>query len=173
VPLPDGFCQQALEWAREHPAFQSFRRVRYLRPEASVAFRAAMGRSGGWAVPQAGDWSREIDVVGAGCGMSFCIRRELYHRVGEWEEMPGWGYEDLLYSVRVRKALGLTTMPAALPVEIVHLWHKEEGQASEEVKALYAKRRAEIEGQPVHCAGSMKRDRAIRHWEERRKKGKA
>lgn len=71
-------------------------------------------------------------------GGILCVRRDLYERVGGWDEaFEGWGYEDVAFAIAAGTLGGVTRYPGT----ITHLWHPNAPEKRDAIAGKTANRR--------------------------------
>jgi hypothetical protein len=65
----------------------------------------------------------KFPVDTGGCGITFCLRKELLAQIGDWPEMNGYGYEDNIFSEKCWSVLGYYPYEHSAQIAVEHLYH--------------------------------------------------
>jgi len=116
------------EWLNEikkstHQAFPTYNSVAYLTRESTDNIIRAISNNN--------KYHRSVQYIsirdtciGDGCGLSFCITKDHYYKIGEWMVLPGWGGEDQEYGRRYNRYFSCKLRSRALHVNLLHLDHE-------------------------------------------------
>jgi hypothetical protein len=101
------------------PAFP-FNRARFLTPEETRGVLDS-GR-----VPPPTEGTQLVNVH---ISLALLVEREMYYRIGGFEELKGWGCEEVLFWRKMKHSKGVFHRPRGGNTLITHMWHPPAGTA--------------------------------------------
>jgi glycosyltransferase involved in cell wall biosynthesis len=107
----------------DYDCFPSYRSVSYLKGESSNKIRKALELKCDY--QQHISISSSRGVIGRGCGLSFCMTKKMFKKIGPWMVLKGWGGEDEEYAKRIYGKLnGLNLRNITVNCNLYHLDHE-------------------------------------------------